>query len=126
IPVVMGVVSDPVEIGLVASLARPAGNVTGFSIISPQLGTKRLALLKEAVPDTKLLGVLVNPASPVTGAQQVAPIKDTAHVMGIEVVVGEAQGPDTIRAAIDGLVASRISALMVVGDAVLFNHRKLI
>jgi putative ABC transport system substrate-binding protein len=63
VPIVMGVISDPIELGLVASLARPGGNVTGFSIISPQLGTKRLALLKEAVPEARLVGVLVNPAS---------------------------------------------------------------
>src|SRR5947207_14603334 len=70
VPIVMAVISDPVELGLVASLARPGGNVTGFSIISPQLGTKRLALLKEAVPEARLVGVLVNPASGATGPQQ--------------------------------------------------------
>jgi putative tryptophan/tyrosine transport system substrate-binding protein len=126
IPVVMAVVSDPVGIGLVSSLARPGGNVTGFSILSPQLGTKRLALLKEAVPDAKLVGVLLNPASPVTGAQQLAPIKDAAAALGVELVVGEARDPDSISAAIDSLVASRVSALMVVGDATFFTQRKLI
>jgi putative ABC transport system substrate-binding protein len=126
IPIVMGVASDPIGIGLVASLARPGGNVTGFSIISPQLGTKRLALLKEIVPDAKLIGVLLNPASPITGAQQLAPIKDAAPAVGVELVVGEAQSPDTIPAAIDRLVASRISALMVVADAVFFSQRNLI
>ena len=126
IPIVMGVISDPIGLGLVASLARPGGNVTGFSIISPQLGTKRLALLKEAVPDAKLVGILLNPASPVTGAQQLAPIKDAAATVGVELVVGEAQSPDSISAAIDHLVARRISALMVVADGVFFTRRKLI
>jgi putative tryptophan/tyrosine transport system substrate-binding protein len=126
IPVVMAVVSDPVGIGLVSSLARPGGNVTGFSILSPQLGSKRLALLKEAFPDAKLVGVLLNPASPVTGAQQLAPIKDAAAALGVELVVGEARDRDTISAAIDSLAASRISALMVVGDATFFAQRKLI
>ena len=126
IPIVMGVISDPIGLGLVASMARPGGNVTGFSIISPQLGSKRLALLKEAVPDAKLVGILLNPASPVTGAQQLAHIKDAAAAVGVELVVREAQGPDSISAAIDRLVASRISALMVVGDAVFFAQRKLI
>ena len=83
VPIVMGIISDPVELGLVASLARPGGNVTGFSIISPQLGTKRLALLKAAVPDARLVGVLVNPASAATATQQLAPINDTATVLGI-------------------------------------------
>jgi putative ABC transport system substrate-binding protein len=126
VPIVMGVTSDPIGLGLVASLARPGGNVTGFSIISPQLGTKRLALLKEAVPDAKVVGVLMNPASPVTGAQQLAPIRDAAASVGIALVVGEARSADTIPGAIDQLVASSISALMVVGDAVFFNQRRLI
>ena len=126
IPVVMGVVSDPIGIGLVASLARPGGNVTGFSILSPELGTKRLALLKEAFPAAKLVGVLLNPASPVTGAQQLAPIKDAAPALGTELVVAEAQSHHAISAAINGLVVSGISALIVVGDAVFHNERKLI
>ena len=126
VPIVMGVISDPVELGLVASLARPGGNVTGFSIISPQLGTKRLALLKEAVPDAKVVGILMNSASPVTGAQQLAPIRDAAALVDIALVVGEARSADTIPGAIDQLVASRISALMVLADAVFFNQRRLI
>jgi putative ABC transport system substrate-binding protein len=126
VPIVMGVVSDPVELGLVASLARPGGNVTGFSIISPQLGTKRLALLKEAVPDAKVVGILMNPASPVTGAQQLTPIRDAAALVDIALVVGEARSADTIPGAIDQLVASRISALMVIADGVFFNQRRLI
>ena len=106
--------------------ARPGGNVTGFSIVSPELGTKRLALLKEAVPEAKLVGVLLNPASPITGAQQLASIRDAAAALGVELVVGEAQSPDSISAVIDRLVASRISALMAVGDAVFFTQRQLI
>src|SRR4051812_10438996 len=96
IPIVMGVISDPVELGLVASLARPGGNVTGFSIISPQLGAKRLALLKEAVPEARLVGVLVNPESAVTGTQQLAPINNAATVLGVGLAVGEAGSVDTI------------------------------
>jgi putative ABC transport system substrate-binding protein len=126
VPIVMGVVSDPVELGLVASLARPGGNVTGFSIISPQLGTKRLALLKEAVPNAKVVGILMNSASPVTGAQQLAPIRDAAALVDVALVVGEARSADTIPGAIDQLVASRISALMVIADGVFFNQRRLI
>jgi putative ABC transport system substrate-binding protein len=126
VPIVMGVISDPIGLGLVESLGRPGGNVTGFSIISPQLGTKRLALLKEAVPHAKVVGVLMNPASPVTGAQQLAPIRDAAASLGIALMVGEAQSAATIPGVIDYLVASRISGLMVVADAVFFNQRKVI
>jgi putative ABC transport system substrate-binding protein len=126
IPIVMGITSDPIGLGLVESLARPGGNVTGFSIISPQLGAKRLALLKEALPDARLVGVLLNSASPVTGEQQLAPIKDASSKIGLELVVEEARNPDGILAAIDRLMAKGISALMVVGDAVFFNQRRLI
>jgi len=126
VPIVMGVVSDPVGLGLVASLARPGGNVTGFSIISPELGSKRLGLLKEAVPKAKLVGVLLNPSSPATGAQQLAPIKDAAASLAVELAIAEAHGSDNIPSAIDGLVAGGVSALMIVGDAVFFTYRKLI
>jgi len=126
VPIVMGVISDPIGLGLVESLGRPGGNVTGFSIISPQLGTKRIALLKEAIPDTEIVGVLMNPASPITGTQQVALIRDAAASLGIELVVGEARSADAIPGAIDQLVAGRVSSLIVVGDAVFFNQRRLI
>jgi putative ABC transport system substrate-binding protein len=126
VPIVMAVISDPVELGLVTSLARPGGNVTGFSIISPQLGSKRLGLLREAIPETRLVGVLVNPDSAATGAQQVAPISDAAIVLGLDLAVGQASSAETIPNAIDRLIARRITALMVVGDAVFFAQRKLI
>ena len=113
VPIVMAVISDPVELGLVASLARPGGNVTGFSIISPQLGSKRLGLLREAIPETRLVGVLVNPESAATGAQQVAPINDAAIVLGLDIVVGQASSAETIPNAIDRLIATRITALTV-------------
>jgi putative ABC transport system substrate-binding protein len=126
IPIVMAVTSDPVGIGLVASLARPGGNLTGFSILSPELGSKRLALLKEAVPAARLVGVLLNAASPITGAQQLAPIKHAALALDMDLVVGEAQSRDSIPAAVDALVARGISALIVVGDALFFNERTVI
>jgi len=59
----------------------------------------RLALLKEAVPDAKLVGILMNPASPITAAQQLAPIRDAAALVDIALVVGEARGADTIPGA---------------------------
>jgi putative tryptophan/tyrosine transport system substrate-binding protein len=126
IPIVMAAVGDPVGIGLVESLARPGGNVTGFSILSPELGSKRLALLKEAVPAARLVGVLLNAASPITGAQQLAPIKHAALALDIDLVAGEVQSRDSIATAIDTLVARGISALIVVGDAMFFNERKII
>jgi len=125
IPIVMAVISDAVGIGLVASLARPGGNLTGFSILSPELGSKRLALLKEAVPAARVVGVLLNAASPITGAQQLAPIKHAALALDMDLVIGEVQSRDSISTAIDALLARGISALIVVGDAMFFNERKV-
>jgi putative tryptophan/tyrosine transport system substrate-binding protein len=125
IPIVMAIIGDAVGIGLVASLARPGGNVTGFSILSPELGSKRLALLKEAVPAARVVGVLLNAASPITGAQQLAPIKHAALALDRDLVIGEVQGRDSIPAALDALLARGISALIVVGDAMFFNERKV-
>jgi putative ABC transport system substrate-binding protein len=126
IPIVMGVISDPVELGLVASLARPGGNVTGFSNVSPQLGQKRLGILKEAVPEAALIGVLTNPASTVTGAQQLASITKSANMLHVGLAIEEASGAESISAAIDRLIKRHIAALMVVGDAVFFAQRRLI
>jgi putative ABC transport system substrate-binding protein len=71
IPIVMGVVAEPMEAGLVSNLARPGGNITGFTSLTPELGTKRLGLLKEAFPDITRVGVLRNPRNP-GNAQQLA------------------------------------------------------
>jgi len=104
---------------------RGRGNLTGFSILSPELGSKRLALLKEAVPAARVVGVLLNAASPITGAQQLAPIKHAALALDMDLVIGEVQSRDSIPTAIDALPARGISALIVVGDAMFFNERKV-
>jgi putative ABC transport system substrate-binding protein len=64
IPIVMAIIGDPVAAGLVDSLARPGGNATGFSIVAPELGSKRLELLKEIVPKLSLVAVLLNSNNP--------------------------------------------------------------
>jgi hypothetical protein len=78
-----------------------------------------------AVPAARVVGVLLNAASPITGAQQLAPIKHAALALDIELVIGEAQSRDSIPAAIDALLRRGISALIVVGDAMFFNERKV-
>ncbi|MGB8039198.1 MAG: ABC transporter substrate-binding protein, partial [Pseudolabrys sp.] len=82
IPIVMGVVGDPVAAGLVDNLARPGGNITGFSILAPELGTKRLELLKQIVSNLSLIAVLSNPKNP----QQKIEMKEmqtAAQAMGL-------------------------------------------
>src|SRR6516165_8127919 len=75
IPIVMGVAAEPLGAGLVSNLARPDGNVTGFTSLTPEFGTKRLGLLKEAFPDITRVGVLWNQSNP-GNAQQLASIKE--------------------------------------------------
>ncbi len=125
IPIVMGVVGEPVEAGLVSSLARPDGNITGFTSLSPELGTKRLGLLKEALPDMTRVGVLQNPRNP-SNAQQLASLKEAAATFSVDVETAEAERRDAIGAALDQLQERGASALIVTADSVYFNEHKLI
>jgi putative tryptophan/tyrosine transport system substrate-binding protein len=125
IPIVMGVVAEPMEAGLVSNLARPGGNITGFTSLTPELGTKRLGLLKEAFPDITRVGVLRNPRNP-GNAQQLASIKETAARIGVDVETAEAERREAIGTALDQLRERGASALIVLADSVYFNEHKLI
>ena len=125
IPIVMGVVAEPMEAGLVSNLARPGGNITGFTSLTPELGTKRLGLLKEAFPDITRVGVLRNPRNP-GNAQQLASIKEAAARIGVDVETAEAERREAIGTALDQLRERGASALIVLADSVYFNEHKLI
>ena len=84
IPIVMSIVGDPVGTGFVSNLARPGGNVTGISNMSGQIAAKRLSLMKELVPGTKRIAVLLNPVDPVT-VPQMRDTERAAPVLGVEV-----------------------------------------
>jgi putative ABC transport system substrate-binding protein len=125
IPIVMGVIAEPVESGLVPSLARPGGNITGFTSLTPELGTKRLGLLKEAFPDMKRVGVLRNPSNP-GNVLQLASIKEAAGTLGVSVEMAEAEIRNAIGPALDHLQGRGVSAIVVLADSVFFNEHKLI
>jgi putative ABC transport system substrate-binding protein len=125
IPIVMGVVAEPVEAGLVSNLARPEGNITGFASLSLELHTKRLGLLKEAFPDMMRVGVLRNPRNP-SNELQLASIKKAAATLGVDVETAEAERRDAIGPALDQLRERGASALMILGDSFFFNEHKLI
>jgi ABC-type uncharacterized transport system substrate-binding protein len=122
IPIVMGTSADPVGTELVASLARPGGNVTGLSTLGSDLSGKRLELLKEVVPGVSRIAVLSNP----TNQSVPALLKETkmaAQSLGVQVQFLEARTPndlDKVFAAAKG----RASALIVVPDPMLFAQRK--
>jgi len=121
IPIVFTVGADPVQLGLVASLNRPGGNLTGFNGFSAELGAKALALLHELVPSTATLGFLENPNNP-TFELTTRDVLAAAPVVGLKVQILKASTDREIDAAFVSLVQARTGALIVGLDA-LFNNR---
>ena len=114
IPVVMAVSGDPVETGFVTSLARPDGNLTGLSLVSPELSGKRLELLKETMPELASVAVLANVANPLSAAQ-IREIQRAAHALKVQVHVVEVHGPHELDNAFAVIRSVRADALLVLG-----------
>jgi putative tryptophan/tyrosine transport system substrate-binding protein len=112
IPVVFGMGGDPVKAGLVASFSRPGGNVTGFTLWTNQMESKRLGLLRELVPGVPLVGVLVNPSFPPT-EQELLDIEPAAKVVNLKLFVARADDDAELFAALDSFVEQRVGALLV-------------
>jgi putative ABC transport system substrate-binding protein len=125
IPIVMGAAGDPVGTGLVASLAHPGGNVTGMSLMAPDLGGKRLELLKELLPRLASVAVLWNAANPYP-ALVFKEVQAAGSTLGIEVQSLEARQPDDFDGAFESVRRQRPDALMTVEDPLTFNYRKRI
>jgi len=123
IPIVFGVGEDPVKLGLVASLARPGGNLTGINFFASELEAKRLQLLHELVPKAVRIAVLVNPANPATESAQ-RDMPDAARALGLQIQVLKASTKSEIEAAFATLVRDRADALHVAGD-VFFTSRRV-
>jgi putative ABC transport system substrate-binding protein len=121
IPIVFGVGGDPVQLGLVASLNRPGGNLTGFNAFASELGAKALALLHELVPSAAMIGFLENPNNPITELTA-RDVLAAAPVIGLKVQILKASTDREIDAAFVSLVQARTGALLVSGDA-FFNSR---
>jgi putative ABC transport system substrate-binding protein len=125
IPIVMSAAGDPLGSGLVASLARPGGNVTGISLMTPDLGGTRLELLKQVVPGLARVVVLWNAANPypalVFRERQAA-----GRALGIEVQSLEVRGPDDFDRAFETARRQRPGALVTVEDPLTGTYRKLI
>ncbi len=122
IPIVFSSGGDPVATGLVASLSRPGGNLTGVSLFTTLLESKRLGLLHEAVPAATTIAYLVNPGSSNTQAL-VRDAEDGARRAGVRLVVVQAQAESEFDAAFAGLVQQRASALAV-GTGGFFNSQR--
>jgi putative ABC transport system substrate-binding protein len=123
IPIVFAVGGDPVELGLVASLARPGGNLTGVAVFAIELMPKRLELLSELVPQARVLALLVNPSSP-NAERIIADVQEAARVKGLQLHVVRASTESEIDTAFDSLVQLRAGALVLHADPFFFNSRR--
>jgi putative ABC transport system substrate-binding protein len=116
VPIVFGVGEDPVRLGLVASLARPGGNLTGVNFFVGELAAKRLGLLHELVPKAVRIAVLVNPGNTPTAEATLRDVPEAARTMGLQIQVLKASTNREIEAAFATLVRDRIDALFVAAD----------
>jgi putative ABC transport system substrate-binding protein len=123
IPIVMTSSTDAVSIGLVASLARPGGNVTGLAVdAGGEILGKRFELLKETLPNLSRLGILWNPDVAFIRNRQTA-MAETARTLGLTTIPVEARGLDELAQAFATMVRERAQAFVMQGDTVLFNYR---
>jgi putative ABC transport system substrate-binding protein len=122
IPIVMVAVTDPVGLGLIASFARPGGNVTGLSYSYDfDIHGKRLQLLKEAVPNAQRVAILLNPAGS-TQANTVSSVKTAAQSLGVSLQFLEVRAPNDFDAAFTAMAKDRADALLVVADPLFGTH----
>jgi putative ABC transport system substrate-binding protein len=125
IPIVMTAAGDPLGSGLVASLARPGGNVTGMSLMAPDLGGKRLELLKDVLPRLSRVAVLWNAANPYSALV----FKETqagGQTLGIEVQSLEVRDPDDFDGTFEAVRRQHPEAVITVEDPLTVGHRKRI
>ena len=121
IPIVFAVANDPVGIGLVASLARPGGNVTGLSNQTADLAGKRLELMREVVPGLRRLAIMANFSYPAS-VLEMREVEATARTLGLEVITPEIRRADDIAPAFEGL-KGRAEALSVITDPLMIANR---
>jgi putative ABC transport system substrate-binding protein len=124
IPIVMAGVGDPVAVGLVGSLARPGGNITGTSSVSSDVVGKQLELLKEVVPGVSHVAVLWNPANAAFQALQLGQAEQAARVAGFQLQLLEVRARDEIEAAFANIKNTR--AVAVLGDPLFALHSPMI
>ena len=122
IPIVMTNHGDPVGSGLAASLARPGGNITGLSILNPEVTGKRLELLKVAVPALSRVAVLWNPGNPIH-RQELGQAEAAARALGLQLQELSVRSPDEYKGAFSAMVKEHAGALLVLGDLTVWLNR---
>jgi len=128
IPIVVPVMGDPVGDGLVASLARPGGNITGLTFLGPQLVPKRLSLLKEALPTVSQVAVLWHPGAygESTMKSMMNEAEEAARALGVHLRFVAVGGPDELQQAFSAIGAARADTVLVFPSPMLFTERKRI
>jgi putative ABC transport system substrate-binding protein len=124
IPIVFGLAADPVELGLVASLARPGGNATGINFFGAEVTAKRLRLLHDLVPKAVRIAVLVNPANFSTAASTSRDLQEAAPNLGVQLQILNASTSAEIDAAFATLARERVDALFVAIDQYFDSQRE--
>ena len=119
-PIVFISATDPVKDGLVANIARPGGYLTGVSNLNAQMVQKRLEILREALPDATVIGLLVNPTNPNT-EENLIEAQEAARLMGRKLLVVKASAASDFIAAFDILVQQRAGALVIAGDPFFYS-----
>ena len=117
IPIVFEIGADPVEVGLIASLNRPGGNLTGVTSLNAELAPKRLELLHEVVPTARSIALLVNPASSINAEHLSIETQTAAHTLGLQLHVLNASTERDFDAVFASLVQMRAGALVINNDA---------
>jgi putative ABC transport system substrate-binding protein len=122
VPIVFAIGSDPVETGLVDSLNRPGGNVTGATFLSVELGAKRLELLRDLMPSIGSIGLLVNPNNP-NAAPQTKHLQAATSALGLQLIILNAGSLSDFDDAFAALAQNRIDAIIVSADPFFISHR---
>ena len=125
IPIVFLVGGDPVKFGLVASLSRPGGNITGVTFLANLLAAKQLEAVNELVPKTKPIGVLVNPINP-NAANDTSELKDAARVLGRQLLIQNTSSERDLEKAFAALVQQKAGGLIVIADPFLLGRSEQI
>jgi putative ABC transport system substrate-binding protein len=126
IPVIFFIGTDPVEVGLVPSLAHPGGNVTGVTALNVELIAKSLELTHSLMPPATTIGVLINPSNAPQSATEREIVQDVGRTLGAHFLVLTASSPDEIEAAFRTLVSERAGALVVSGENFFLTQRDLL
>jgi putative ABC transport system substrate-binding protein len=125
VPVVFTIGADPVRFGLVASLNRPGGHVTGVSLLTSLIASKRIELLRQVAPKISRVALLMNPSNPSAAAEQ-ADAQDSARKLGLETIVLNASNAREIDTALEKLLGAKADAFFIATDPILLDRREQI